>query len=54
LALRAYASTNITRKTAVVVYREEEEGFLITAFFTSKPDRIEKRGDILWSQSQED
>ncbi len=53
LALRAYASTNITSKTAVVVYREEE-GFLITAFFTSKPDRIEKRGDTLWSQSQED
>jgi hypothetical protein len=40
LALRTYASTNITRKTAVVVYRDEEDGFLITAFFTSKPDKI--------------
>jgi hypothetical protein len=54
LALRHYESTNITRKTAVVVYRDEEDGFLITAFFTSKPDRIEIKGAVLWSQSQED
>lgn len=54
LALRAYASTNIPNKTAVVVYRDEEDGFLITAFFTSKPDTIEKKGAVLWSQSQED
>lgn len=53
LALRAYSSTNITRKTAVVVYRDTEDGFLITAFFTSKPDRIEKKGAVLWSPSQE-
>ena len=48
LALRPYDSTNITRKTAVAVYREDDDGFLITAFFTSRPDRIEKRGRILW------
>lgn len=53
LALRAYSATNITRKTAVVVYRDEDGGFLITAFFTSKPDRIEKKGAVLWSPSQE-
>lgn len=53
LALRDYESTNITRKTAVVVYRDEDDGFLITAFFTSKPDKIEKKGQTLWSQSQE-
>jgi hypothetical protein len=53
LALRHYDSTNITSKTAVVVYRDEVDGFLITAFFTSKPDRIEKKGDVLWSQSPE-
>lgn len=53
LALRDYESTNITRKTAVVIYRDEEDGFLITAFFTSKPAKIEQRGDLLWSQSQE-
>lgn len=53
LALKDYDSTNITRKTAVVVYRDEGDGFLITAFFTSKPEKIEKRGLLLWSQSQE-
>lgn len=53
LALRDYASTNITQKTAVIVYRDEPNGFLITAFFTSKPDKIEKKGQIVWSQSQE-
>ncbi len=53
LALRDYAATNITRKTAVVVYREQPDGFLITAFFTSKPDKIEKKGQKLWSRSQE-
>lgn len=51
LALRDYASTNITSKTAVVVYRDNEDGFLITAFFTSKPDKIEKKGKILWTPS---
>lgn len=49
LALRDYTSTNITRKTAVVVYRDEPDGFLITAFFTSRPDKIEKKGPMLWS-----
>ena len=49
LALRDYTSTNITHKTAVAVYRDEEDGFLITAFFTSKPDKIEKKGVVLWS-----
>lgn len=48
LALRSYESTNITRKTAVVVYRDEPDGFLITAFFTSRPDKVEKRGLIIW------
>jgi len=54
LALRAYAHTNITQKTAVVVYRDEEDGFLITAFFTSKAHKIENKGDVLWTSSQED
>jgi hypothetical protein len=53
LALRNYASTNITRKTVVIVYRDEPDGFLITAFFTSKPDKFEKKGRVLWSRSQE-
>ena len=48
LALRDYERTNITEKTAVVVYREEPDGFVITAFFTSKPDKIERKGAQLW------
>ncbi len=53
LAMRDYESTNITRKTAVVVYRDEPDGFLITAFLTSKPEKVEKKGKLLWSRSQE-
>jgi hypothetical protein len=48
LALRDYESTNITRKTAVVVYRDQPDGFVITAFFTSKPGKVEQRGKRLW------
>jgi hypothetical protein len=50
LALRDYEQTNITKKTSVVVYRDEPDGFVITAFFTSKPQKIEKRGRILWTR----
>lgn len=53
LALRAYEKTSITRKTAVVVYRDQVDGFLITAFFTSKPQKVEKKGEVIWSRSQE-
>jgi hypothetical protein len=48
LALREYEQTNISRKTAVVVYRDEPDGFVITAFLTSKPEKIERRGAKLW------
>jgi hypothetical protein len=50
LALRQYESTNITSKTAIVVYRDEPDGFLITAFFTSRPDKVERKGRILWQK----
>ena len=50
LALRDYESTNITQKTAVVVYRDEPDGFVITAFFTSKPEKIERKGPQIWSK----
>ena len=46
LALREYPQTNITRKTAVVVYRDEPDGFVITTFFTSKPEKIRRRGTV--------
>ena len=44
LALRT-----IEGRTLVVVYREVSrvDGFVITAFFTTQPERIRKRG-ILW------
>ncbi len=48
LALRDYQETNISRKTAVVVYRDAPDGFLITAFLTSRPDKIEKKGARIW------
>src|SRR4029434_5201459 len=38
LALRAYTQTNLMAKTAVVVYRDEPDGFIITAWFTSSTD----------------
>jgi hypothetical protein len=51
LALRDYESTNISPKTAVVIYRDEQDGFVITAFFTSKPDKIESRRKRIWPES---
>ena len=36
IALKHYESTNISEKYCVVVYRENDGGFVITAFFTSK------------------
>lgn len=48
VALRDYESTSITRKTAVVVYRDQPDGFVITAFFTSKPGKVEQKGKRLW------
>ncbi len=48
LAMRNYDKTNITRKTAVVIYRDEPDGFVITAFFTSQPERVERKGAKIW------
>jgi hypothetical protein len=50
LALRDYEHTNISPKTAVVVYRDEPDGFVITAFFTSKPHKVAQRGETLWQE----
>jgi hypothetical protein len=52
IALKHYPKTNITEKDAAVVYKELSEnsdGFVITAFLTSKPQKILKRG-ILWQK----
>lgn len=50
IALKHYAETNISQKHCVVVYREQErDGFIITAFFTSKPETIKRKG-VLWQE----
>ncbi len=47
LAVKFFDKTPLTKKYLVVVYRElsKEDGFVITAYFTSKPS---KRREILW------
>lgn len=49
-ALRYYASTHLGSKTCVVVYRDEPNGFVITALMTSKPQQFTKRGDTIWKK----
>lgn len=46
LAVKHYPQTNISNKHCVVVYKENNEGFIITAFMTSKPETIKNRGTI--------
>ena len=45
------ALKSMTDRTLVVAYREtsREDGFVITAFFTTQPDRIQKRG-LVWQK----
>jgi len=47
IAIKYYAQTNITKKHCVVVYKENEDGYIITAFLTSKPQTIRK-GGVIW------
>jgi len=49
IALRHYPETNIGEKHCIVVYKENKDGFIITAFFTSKPETIRKRG-VKWQK----
>jgi hypothetical protein len=50
IALKDYAKTIISRKTVVVVYKESlDSGFVITAFMTSKPENIRRRG-VIWQK----
>ena len=52
IALRHYHATSISEKHVVVVYREiENEGFLITAFMTSAPETILRKG-VIWQRPQ--
>jgi hypothetical protein len=47
IALRHYDKTSISTKTMVVIYREQKAGFIITAFMTSRPEKIQRKG-VLW------
>jgi len=49
IALKHYDRTLVSEKYMVVVYKEEKEGFIITAFMTSKRDAILRRG-VLWEK----
>ena len=52
IALRYYETTVLSEKYVVAVYREfSDDGFLITAFMTSRPDTILRKG-ILWQKPQ--
>ncbi len=49
IALKYYGKTPISNKYVVVVYKEGAEGFIITAFMTSKRGKILKRG-VIWKK----
>ncbi len=50
IALKHYSKTNISAKDCAVVYKELDfDGFVITAFLTSKPEKILIKG-ILWKR----
>ena len=53
IATRHYSQTASTGKHLIVVYREmgRTDGFVITAFMTSKVEKVWKRG-ILWQRSK--
>ena len=51
LAVKHYDETAIGAKHVVVVYKEQgQDGFIITAFMTSKIDKLLKRG-TQWQRS---
>ena len=45
-----WPTTNITRKTMVVVYRDEADGFIITAFMTSRADKVARGRRRIWQR----
>jgi len=49
LAVKFYPATPIGAKHLVVVYLENQEGFIVTAFMTSQLDKILRRG-VLWQK----
>jgi hypothetical protein len=50
IALRHYETTVLSAKSVVAVYREfGDDGFLITAFMTSHPETMVRKG-LLWQK----
>ena len=50
-ALKFYADTPVGPKYLVVIYREQDgEKVIITAYFTSKVDRV--KGEMIWRKLQ--
>ena len=50
MALKLYPDTALGRKHVVVVYRESHaDGFIVTAFMTSKAEKVTKRG-LQWQR----
>jgi len=50
IAIRHYEKTSISEKSMIVIYKEtKDNGFIVTAFLTSKPDKISKRG-VVWKK----
>jgi hypothetical protein len=53
IALKHYSKTEISEKSVVVVYKEESiDGFVITAFMTSDPDRVMQKGAVVWKKQK--
>ena len=50
IAVRHYDHTSISEKHAVVIYKEQQnDGFVITSFMTSKPEKISEKG-VIWNR----
>lgn len=50
IAIKYYNKTSISEKYVIVIYKEmENEGFVITSFMTSKPEKIIKKG-VIWKR----
>ncbi|HLG29655.1 MAG TPA: hypothetical protein VI387_05535 [Candidatus Brocadiales bacterium] len=50
IAIKHYDKTSISEKHVIVIYKEEDKGgFVITAFMTSKPEKIIKKG-VIWKR----
>ncbi len=49
IALKLYPVSPVREKYLVVIYKDHPDGFVITAFMTSKHETIVKRG-IIWEK----